>query len=202
MYRSLLACTLILGGLLAVPLRAADQGPEDWGPGRGHGPGMDGGPMFGLMHHERMKAELGLTDEQSAKLHQIFTDSKKASIRARADLEVKRMELHELMMADKTDREAALKKAAEISDLRGQMMRQHIETMLAAKAVLTPEQQKKMHALMAEHMSRRGEGPQGRPGFGHRGEGFRGPGGPQGPGGPGGAPGGPPKEFAPEPDEQ
>ena len=161
MHRSLLACTLVLGGLLTIPLRAADQGPEQWGPGRG--PGMGGGPMMGLLHNERMKAELGLTDEQSGKLHQIFSDSRKSSIRARAELEVKRMELHEIMAADKTDREAALKKAAEISDLRAQMMRQHVETMLAAKAVLTPEQQKKMHALMAERMSHCCEGAHCRP---------------------------------------
>jgi Spy/CpxP family protein refolding chaperone len=188
-------CLVVLGLALALPVLSNAQGPVEmsggWGQGRGHGPCM-GGPMFGMMHHERMKEALGLTDEQSEKLRQIFSESKKSSIRARAELQVKRMELHEIMMGEKTDREAALKKAAEISDLRGQMMRQHVETMLAAKAVLTPEQQKKAHALMAERWSHRGEGFEG-----HRGMG-RGPG---GPGGPGGAPGGPPHEFPPEPNE-
>jgi Spy/CpxP family protein refolding chaperone len=145
-----------------------------------------------------MKAELGLTDEQSEKLRRLFSDERKASIRARADLQVKRMELHEIMMGDKVDREAALKKVAEISDLRAQLMRQHVETMLAAKGTLTPEQQKKAQALMAERWSRRGEGLRDRPGLG------RGPGAwrrPGGPAAPGGGVGGPSRDVAPRPEE-
>ncbi|MBI4167265.1 MAG: Spy/CpxP family protein refolding chaperone [Acidobacteria bacterium] len=195
MKRNVRTCALILGGLLVLPVWAAAQGPGGWGPrGGGQGPGF-GGPMAGFLHNERTKAELGLTDEQSDKLHQIFLDSRKASIKTRADLQIRRMELHEILGADKTDREAAMKKVQEISDLRGQMMRQHVESMLAAKSVLTPEQQKKIHAMMAERMSRRGEG------FRARRE-FRG-----GPGGPGGGQGGygrldgPPRDFLPESDE-
>jgi Spy/CpxP family protein refolding chaperone len=147
--------------------------------------------MFGFLHNEKMKAELGLTDEQGEKLRQIFTESRKAGIRTRADLQIRRMELHELLRADKTDRDAAMKKVQEISDLRAQQMRSHVESMLAAKTILTPEQQKKIHAMMADRMSRRGDGFQGRRGMGRRPGGFGGPG--------GGSPGGPPSEFAPEP---
>ena len=197
MNRNVRACALILGGLLVLPVWAAAQGPEEWGPrGGGHEQGF-GGPMFGFLHNERMKAELGLTDEQAEKLHQISTDSRKASIRTRADLQIRRMELHEILRADKTDRDAAMKKVQEISDLQGQMMRQHVESMLAAKSVLTPEQQKKIHAMMEDRMAHRGEGFRGPRGL------HRGPGGEGGPGGgPGGSgrPEGPPREFAPEPD--
>jgi Spy/CpxP family protein refolding chaperone len=191
MKRTVMACALILGGLLTLPLRAANRGPEGWGHGGGRGHGF-GGHMFGFLHNERMKAELGLTDEQAGKLRQIFTESRKAGIRTRADLQIKRMELHEIMMGDKADRDAAMKKVQEISDLRAQQMRSHVESMLAAKTILTPEQQKKIHAMMAERMSHRGEGFQGRRGMGRRPGGFGGPG--------GGGPGGPPREFAPEPD--
>jgi len=181
MKRTAIACVVVLGGFLSLPLRAADQGPGGWGPGRGRGPGM-GGPMFGLLHNQRVKAELGLTDEQSEKLRKLFSETHKASIRSRAELKIKRMELHELMMASTTDREAAMKKVTDISDLRAQRMRQHVESMLAAKTILTPEQQKKIHTMMADRMSRRGEGFRGRRGSGR-------------------GPGGPPREFAPEPDE-
>lgn len=185
MKRNVRVCALILGGLLALPVGAVAQGPEDWGPrGGGYGRGF-GGPLFGFLHNERMKAELGLTDEQANKLLQIFMNSRKAGIRTRADLQIRRLELHEIMMGDKADREAAMKKVQEISDLRAQTMRSHVESMLAAKTILTPDQQKKIHAMMADRMSRRGEGFQGRRGFGR---------------GPGGW-GGPPREFAPEPDD-
>jgi len=75
---------------------------------------------------------------------------------------VRGIELREMLRADKPDREAVMKKVQEISDLRGQIMRQHVESLLAAKTVLTPEQQKKMRAFL-EH--------RGRPGMRH--EGFR-----------------------------
>ena len=192
MMKRTMALTLILGGLLALPATAADQGPGGFGRGGGRGRGF-GGPMLGFLHNEKIKAELGLTDDQAEKLRQIFMDSRKASIRTRADLQIQRMELHELMRAEKTDREAALKKVEAISALRAQMMRQHVESMLAAKTVLTPEQQKKIHAMMSERMSRRGEGFRGRRGL------QRGPGGPDGPGGGPGGFDGPPRLFAPEP---
>jgi len=186
-----MACALILGGLLALPALAADQGPGGFGPGDGRGRGF-GGPMLGLLHNERVRAELGLTDDQAEKLRQIFMDSRKANIRTRADLQIQRMELHELMRAEKTDRDAALKKVEAISALRAQMMRQRVESMLAAKTVLTPEQQKKIHSMMSDRMSRRGDESRGRRGLRHW---------PRDPG-PGGGPGdfgGPPRQFAPEP---
>lgn len=198
MKRPVMACTLILGGLLALPLRAADHGPGGWGSGGGRGHEF-GGPMLGFLHNERMRTELGITDEQAGKLRQIFTDSRKASIRNRAELQIRRMELHEIMMGDNANREAALKKVQEISDLRAQQMRTHVESMLAAKTVLTPEQQKKIHAMMADRMAHRGGGFRGRRGFG------RGSGGPDGPGEPRGGfggPDGPPRELAPELDEE
>src|SRR3990172_10403109 len=105
MKRTVMACVLILGGLLALSAWAADRGEGGRGHRGGDGGGF-GGPMFGFLHNERVKAELGLTDDQSEKLRQIFTDSRKASIRTRADLQIPRMELHELMRAEKTDRDA------------------------------------------------------------------------------------------------
>ncbi len=191
MQRTTMACALILSGLLALPVAAADRGEGGWGRRGGHDGGF-GGRMFGFLRNERMKAALGLTEEQAEKLRQTFMEARKAGIRTRADLQIRRMELHELLRAEKTDRDAAMKKVQEISDLRAQMMRQHIESMLTAKTILTPEQQKKIHSIMEHRRSMRGEG------FRHRREFRRGPGDPEGPGG---GPGGPPPQFAPELEE-
>lgn len=191
MTKSVTVCGIILGGLLALPVFAADQGRGEFGPRSGRG-GF-GGHGFGFLHNERMKAELGLTDEQTEKLRQTFTESRKANIKMKADLQIRRMELHEILRADNADRDAALKKVEEISNLRAQLMRQHVESMLTAKSILTPEQQKKVHTMMAERKSRHGDGPRHRGGF------RRGPGGPDGPGG--GSPDGPPRQFLPEPEE-
>ncbi len=118
-----------------------------------------------MLESDHFKAELNLTDQQAARLHQIVLEGEKASVKARADLRVRGLELRELLRADQPEREAVMKKVQEISEVRGQMMRQHVESLLAAKSVLTPEQQQKFRSLRAGRarrgggMGRRGPGP-------------------------------------------
>ena len=134
-----------------------------------------------------VRTALGLSDEQANRLRQVMGEAQKSALKTRADLGVRRIELRELMRADQPDRDAVMKKVQEVSDLRGQMMKQRVESLLASKAILTPEQQQKIRAFM----HRRGqEGFRGR-------EGFRGPGSfdrrlPRGPMAPGGPPAPPP----------
>lgn len=138
---------LMLG---AFSLGAAGQAQDDdWGGGfrERHGPRM-GTRLMTMLENERVKAALGLTDQQADRLRQIMVDAEKGTVKTRAEIAVRRIELRELMRTDKPDREAAMRKVQEISDLRGQMMKQHVESLLAAKVVLTPEQQKKLWALI------------------------------------------------------
>jgi Spy/CpxP family protein refolding chaperone len=122
-----------------------------------------------LVENDRVKAALGLTEEQAGRLRQIAVETEKAAVKTRAELAVGRIELRELVRADRPDREAVMKKVQEISDLRGQIMKQHVESMLALKTVLTPEQQQKLRALRARGGRAGGWGPRpsarpGRPG--------------------------------------
>ncbi len=86
-----------------------------------------------------------------------MVEVQKSALKTRADLGVRRIELRELMRADQPDREAVMKKVEEISDLRGQMMMQRIDSLLAAKSVLTPEQQKKIRTFMERRARGRSE---------------------------------------------
>jgi Spy/CpxP family protein refolding chaperone len=63
-------------------------------------------------------------------------------------MELRRIELREALRADKPDRDEILKKVQEISDLRGGMMKHNVEAILAAKAVLSPEQQRKVFFII------------------------------------------------------
>jgi Spy/CpxP family protein refolding chaperone len=120
-----------------------------------------GSRMLAMLESDRVKAELNLTDQQVARLHQIALEGEKGSVKARAELQVRGLELRELLRADQPEREAVMKKVQEITELRGQMMRQHVESLLAAKTVLTPEQQQKFRSLRAGRagrMGRRGPG--------------------------------------------
>jgi Spy/CpxP family protein refolding chaperone len=140
------------------------------------------------LDNDRVKAALNLTDQQVARLRQSLVDTEKATVKTRADIEVGRIELRELMRADKPDRDAVMRKVQEISDLQGQMMKQRVDALVTAKTVLTPEQQKKIRAFMESRAAMRwrgGERRQGGMGPGRRGGATQGPKPPTSPGGTG-----------------
>jgi hypothetical protein len=113
--------------------------------------------LLALLDSDRIRTYLRLEDPQVERLRQIVLETQKANVKIRAEIEVRGIELKEALRADKPDRDAILKKAQEISDLRGDMMKHDVEAILAAKAVLSPEQQRKVFSLLENrHEGRRG----------------------------------------------
>lgn len=100
--------------------------------------------LLALLDSDRVRTYLGLEGPQVERLRQIALEAEEANVKTRAEIEVRRIELREALRADKPDRDGILKKVQEISDLRGGMMKQYVEAILAAKAVLSPEQQRKI----------------------------------------------------------
>jgi len=119
--------------------------------------------------------KLGITAEQAGAIRKQESDFRKAEIRDRADLEVKRVDLKDLLEADKPDRAAIDAKLQEISNSRLALEKSRVHFHLAMKEAITPEQREKLHQLMSERW--RHEGGPGRPG-GPRGQGQRGQHGP------------------------
>jgi Spy/CpxP family protein refolding chaperone len=115
------------------------------------GPGHEAERLLAMLDGDRVKGLLGLTDEQATRLRQITVETEKAAIKTKADLAVRRIELRELLRADNPDRDTVMKKVKEVSDLTGQLMQQHVQALLSAKTILTPEQQKKMREFSANH---------------------------------------------------
>jgi Spy/CpxP family protein refolding chaperone len=157
-------------------------GGEGGGPGMGMGMGMHGGmhhrggPGMGLgflINNPEMRQKLGITDEQAAKIRQQTLDFRKAEIRNRADLEIKRLDLHSLMAADAPDKAAIDRTLQEVGASQMALEKSAVDFHLAMRAALTPEQREKLKAMRQES----------HPG----GEGQHRTGGPGGPGGPGGA---------------
>jgi Spy/CpxP family protein refolding chaperone len=101
-----------------------------------------------MLDNGRIKAYLNLTDPQVDRLRQVLVETEKSAVKTRAEMAVAGIELRELLRADKPDREAVMKKVQEISNLRAELMKQHVEALLAAKSLLTPEQQKKFRTYM------------------------------------------------------
>lgn len=160
MKRWLVVGAVVVAAVLSLGLVtwAVERGP--WGHGFGdRRSGRMGPRILALLDNERFKSQLGLSDEQAGRLRQIVVGAEKSSIQTRAQIQVRSIELRELLRSDKPDRDAVMKKVQEISSLRGQIMQQHIDALLAAKAVLTPEQQKKARELLERRHGRFLHGP-------------------------------------------
>lgn len=151
----------------------------------GHrGFGARGGGLERLADNPRIHTELGLSADQVSRLHKISIDAEKASIQNRADMQLQRLELRELMRADSPDESAIMAKMDQVNALQGKMEKARVQTMLSARGVLTADQLKKLKE-MREHR-----------GMGGPGGGRMMHGGPHRPGGPGG-----PGSTAPKPQE-
>jgi Spy/CpxP family protein refolding chaperone len=127
------------------------------GPGGMRGPGLGRGSGGGLPL-EAM-AELNLTDEQREKLSSLREQRMKAAIPIEADLKLAQIDLQKLLRNDTPDKTAVSRQADRISALRASLMKNRLSGMLEARAVLTPEQQKKLKELRLqapERTERRG----------------------------------------------
>ena len=123
---------------------------QDRGFGRGDGPGI------------LAKAEaLELTSEQIKKIKTMRLDMAKEKIRLRSELELKQLELKELLSADEPDMRRIEAKIDEMAPLRTELQKKRIEHRLAVRNVLTQEQRDKLELMRGartrHHKGQRGE---------------------------------------------
>jgi Spy/CpxP family protein refolding chaperone len=196
---------LILSSFAAVALlvpvlysvRAQDNPPDRPNPRRaGPGPirpggqgdagrnGDDrGGPLERRQVLRQKAADLGLTDLQKADIRKAVENSRRERLRKSTDMKIATMDLRSLLRAEKVDEKAVAAKLAEVQAAEGALLKGRVDTVLAMKRILTPEQQKKMGEMRGEgamgraqkrmQMRRsfgRGQGRMGRPGPGGDGD--------------------------------
>jgi len=142
------------------------RGPDDWqrgegerGDGRFHG--MRGGhrgrgefAIARLAEDPAAREKLGITAEQAAKIRQDTFEFRKSAIRGRADLQVRHLELQDLLRADSPDRAAIDKKLDEISAARLAQSKAEVHYRLAMREMLTPEQRQKLRQMRTEFRHR------------------------------------------------
>jgi hypothetical protein len=113
-----------------------------------------GGPLervsrlLAVLDDPRVRTMLNLTDQQADSLRKIIVGTETFTIKTGADIVVDSIDLRELLRADKADRAAVMSKGEEISKAPSQLIDHYLDAMLAAKAVLTPEQQKMIRGYM------------------------------------------------------
>ena len=96
----------------------------------------------------RVRTMLGLTDQQADSLRKLVVDTETFTIKTGAVIAVDSIDLRELLRADKPDRIAVMSKGDEISKSTSELINRYLDAMLAAKAILTPQQQKMIRAYM------------------------------------------------------
>lgn len=153
------------------------RGEHD-GFGRGRGMGMRGRGMrareFGLgrlLSDPAIREQLGVTADQAAKIRQQESEFRKTEIRGRADLEVKQIDLRDLLSADKPDRTAIDAKLQDISTARLALEKSAITFRLNSRDALTPAQRDKLRQVMRDrHGPEGGQRPHGPGGAWHGGQ--------------------------------
>ncbi len=123
------------------------RGPERWSMGQ---------RILALLNNDQFRSEVNLTDSQVSRLRQIVTNAEKANIQTRAQMRIEGVDLSQLLHSAKPDQAAVLKKVQQISELRGQMMKNNVQALLEAKTVLSPEQQQKVRQFIRERFAHGG----------------------------------------------
>src|SRR5271168_350748 len=155
---------------------AMDSGKDHGGWGHQYGGfgrnGRRGRRHFGfarLLNDPAIRQQVGITDEQAATFRKQELDFRKTEIRGRADVEVKRLELKDLLAADKPDRAAINAKLQEISAAQLSLQKTAIDYRLTMRDAITPAQRDKLRQLMRDRWQRDGHGRPGADGPGRRG---------------------------------
>ncbi len=125
--------------------------------GMGH---KDMGMMQGMkgMHEEGMMGEappmlkmlmsLGLDDKQKDAIRAIHSKTMKEMARKQADKQIAEIELKDLLAKDPVDVKAVEAAEKKKLSIKGEMFMAHIKAHEEVKALLTPEQKKKLKEMM------------------------------------------------------
>ncbi|HWQ03019.1 MAG TPA: periplasmic heavy metal sensor [Candidatus Nitrosotenuis sp.] len=147
------------------------------GPGMGRGVMGRGAGLGFLLRDPALRERLGISAEQAEKIQARESAFVQSRIRHRADVQARRLELAQLMAAEKPDRAIIDKKMKELADIQLAGQKSAFEHRLAMRDALTPEQKSKLEEWRKERRQqwqqrgpmappmgpRRGPGPQGPP---------------------------------------
>jgi Spy/CpxP family protein refolding chaperone len=93
---------------------------------------------------EHIAGELGLSDAVRKQVKDAIYDATKQSIALAAEVAQARLETRRLLEQDKPDAEAVLKQVDKVGQLKTEMAKVRVRTMLKIMGMLTPEQRKKL----------------------------------------------------------
>lgn len=113
--------------------------------------------MMRFQQVDRMAEPLGLTPDQQARLKKELIARTRERIQLQSKMQLQRFDLQVLLDEPKPDAEAARRLQDGLQATEAALARNRLDTILAVKTILTPEQQRQMAAMRP----RQGQGPGG-----------------------------------------
>jgi Spy/CpxP family protein refolding chaperone len=98
---------------------------------------------------DRLMEKLQLTDQQKDQMRKMRTQFQKSNEELASKLRLNRIDLRDLMQAEKPEKAAVQKNVKAATDLQQQMKLNLIDHLFAVREMLTPQQQK----IWKEHMT-------------------------------------------------
>lgn len=152
MITRILAATLLFVGVGFTQMPAPPMPPMGTGPNT-HGPAFHvfagghrqlGGPEW--WRNPDIAQKVGITDAQIEKLNQIAFDNRLKMIDLRAALEREELKLQHMLDTSTPDENQILPQIDKVATQRAQVEKARVQTMLATRRVLTPDQWKKLRS--------------------------------------------------------
>jgi len=148
MKKTLKQTLLISGALVGVGVLANAQ------------PGSRGFDRVRPVDEAQLQATLGIDAGQAESLRKLHSEQRKARVRNRADMEIARLELEELLAAETIDEKAVSAKVQVIADLQARALRERTDARIAVRKILTVEQERKLRQVQrSRHGGRDGDRP-------------------------------------------
>lgn len=115
-----------------------------------------------IFRNKKIAEELKLSDDQIEALRESARRTEKQMIQLRADMEMKEIDLREVMDADAPDEEKAVSLVKDIMELKTEQKILKIKEMISIKKILSPEQIEKLREIEHKHqMHRKGKRKEG-----------------------------------------
>ena len=111
-----------------------------------------------LWKDKRLAKDIGLSEEQVDKLNDFAITTEKKMIKIRADIELKQIDLHEILDQDKPDEKKAISLVKEIMNLKTETRILKIKQMISIKETLTIEQMDKFEEFKRDHHKKKAHG--------------------------------------------
>ena len=140
-----IAAAIVVAVLIAVPFAFAQHGH-----GMHDGMGM---PMF-LGHLQHVKAELGLTDQQTTDIKAIVKDLRTQNEQYRQSMHGTMKQVAQILLNNPNDIAAAQAQLDQQAATERTMKTNALTAASKALSVLTPEQRTKLGTMIQEHMGR------------------------------------------------